>query len=244
VTDADALAERRRRRLWLFGASAVVAAILVGIAIGVSRTDDGTGTTTGPPEGVGEVQALYRGIPQRGPLLGDPGAKVTLVEFADLQCPFCGEYSRDVMPEVVERYVRPGKVKVQFQGLAFIGPDSEEALRFAAAAGLQGRLFQVVDLVYRNQGAENDGWVDDDYLRGVGRAAGVDLAKAFPARSGLEATQQLDGAKAEAERAGVEGTPTVLVLRAGSAEPFRRLDAGDLSVGEVTEALDEALAAR
>ena len=242
MTDAEALAERRRRRLWLFGASAAVAAILVGIGIAVSRTDEGTGTTTGPPQGAAEVQALYRGIPQRGTELGSPEAKVTLVEFADLQCPFCARYSRDVMPAIVERYVRPGRVRVGFRGLAFIGPDSEEALRLAAAAGIQGKLFQVVDLIYRNQGAENAGWVDDDYLRRIGRAVGLDVPRALEARSGLEATQQLDAAKAEAERAEVQGTPTVLIYKRGSAEP-ERLEADDLSVGAVSEALDRALGA-
>ncbi|HEX8052320.1 MAG TPA: thioredoxin domain-containing protein [Thermoleophilaceae bacterium] len=241
MTDAAALAERRRRRLWLFGASALLVAILIGIGIGVSRTGGGTGTTTGPPEGVAEVQALYRGIPQRGPLLGDSGAKVTLAEFADLQCPFCGEYSREVMPEVVRRYVRPGKVRINFRGLDFIGPDSTEAMRFAAAAGMQGRLFQVVDLIYRNQGAENDGWVDDEYLGRIGRAAGLDVPKALAARSGMEPTQQIDAAKAEGERAGVEGTPTLVILRAGSAATFRKLEADEVSLGEVTKALEAAL---
>jgi protein-disulfide isomerase len=240
VTDAEALAERRRRRLWLFGASATVAAVVIAIAIAVSRTDEGTGTTTGPPEGVAEVNALYRGIPQRGNQLGRADAPVGIVEFADLQCPFCGEYSRDVMPTVVERYVRPGKVKVAFRGLAFIGEDSEEALRVAIAAGLQGKLFQFVDLVYRNQGAEESGWVDDDYLRRIGRAVGLDVPPAFAARGGPEVTGALEGAKDEAEQAGVNSTPTILIFKKGSAEPVR-LDADAVSVGKVTAALDEAL---
>lgn len=240
MSDAEALAERRRRRLWLFGASAALVAVLVAIAIAVSRTDEETGTTTGPPEGVAEVNALYRGIPQRGVQLGRPDAPVGVVEFADLQCPFCGEYSRDVMPTVVERYVRPGKVKVAFRGLAFIGEDSEEALRMAYAASLQNRLFQFVDLVYRNQGAENSGWVDDDYLRRIGRAVGLDVPTASAQRGGVTVSGAVDGAKSEAEQAGVSGTPTLLIFEKGSTEPVR-LEADELSVGEVTEALDKAL---
>ena len=240
MTDAEALAERRRRRLWLLGASALMVAVLVAIAIGVSRTEEGTGTTTGPPEGAGEVNALYRGIPQRGVQLGRSDAPVGIIEFADLQCPFCGEYSRDVMPTVVERYVRPGKVKVAFRGLEFIGDDSEEAVRFAYAASLQNRLFQVVDLIYRNQGAENSGWVDDDYLRRIGRAVGLDVPAAFGERNGVTVTGAIDGAKAEAEQVGLEGTPMLLIFRKGSSEPVR-LEADELSVGDVTEELDRAL---
>ena len=233
-------AERRRRRLWLFGASAVVAALLVTVAVLVGTSEEGTGTTSGPPEGVAEVNALYRGIPQSGSQLGNPDAEVGIVEFADLQCPFCSDYSRDVMPAVVERYVRPGRVKVAFRNLAFIGPDSEEAGRMAAAAGLQGRLFQFVDLVYRNQGPENSDWVDDDYLRRIATAVGVDPAEAFAARGGPQATGALEGAKAEAEEVGVKGTPTVLIFRPGTAEPVK-LESRDLSVERVTDELDKAL---
>jgi protein-disulfide isomerase len=207
----------------------------------VSRTEEETGTTTGPPEGVAEVTALYRGIPQRGVQLGKSDAPVGIIEFADLQCPFCGEYSRDVMPAVVERYVRPGKVKVAFRGLAFIGDDSEEALRVAYAASLQNKLFQFVDLVYRNQGAENSGWVDDDYLQRIGRAAGLDVPAAFGERGGVTVSGAVDGAKAEAKEVGLEGTPMLLIFRKGSSEPVR-MEADELSVGNVTEELDKALA--
>jgi hypothetical protein len=71
----------------------------------------------------------------------------------------------------------------------------------------------------------------------------VDPVQAFAPPAGVEATRQIEAAKAEAERAELKGTPMVLVLRAGAAEPVRRLEADEVSVGEVTEALDEALAA-
>jgi protein-disulfide isomerase len=242
VTDAEALAERRRRRLWLLGASALLVTALIAIAIALSRAGgDEAGTTTGPPEGVAESLALFRGIPQQGDTLGKPSASVTLIEFADLQCPFCGEYSRDVMPEVVSRYVRPGKVAVHFVNLEFLGEDSTEAARMAAAAGRQGKLFEFVDLVYRNQGAENTGWVDEEYLRRIARAAGLDTDRAFRDAESPAAAGEIAGSKGEAQRAGVKGTPTVLIFRAGSPEP-RRLEADEVSREEVTEALDEALA--
>lgn len=243
MNDAEALAERRRRRLWLLGASAAFVAVLVAITIAFTSADEETGTTTGPPQGQAETAALLRGIPQAGNQLGARSARVTLVEFADLQCPFCGEFSRDVMPEVVSRYVRPGRVKVRFVNLAFLGEDSVEAARMAAAAGRQGRLFQFVDLVYRNQGSENSGWVTDDYLARIGRAAGLDVARATREAEAAPVTAALEAAKDEAERAGVKGTPTVLIFRTGSPEP-RRLEADEVSTRDVTEALDEALAGR
>ena len=236
-----ALAERRKRRLWLIGATLAFAAVLVAMAIALAGSDDAeSGTTTGPPEGAAEVAALYRGIPQRGIELGRPDAKVTMTEFADLQCPFCGQYGREVLPTIVERYVRPGKVKLVFRNLDFLGEDSVEAARMAGAAGRQNKLYQFVDLLYRNQGTENTGWVDDDYLRRLARAAGLDAERAMREREDPAIGAQIDEAKRVAEGAGIDATPAFLLQRAGE-EP-ERLETEALAPGPFTEALDRALA--
>lgn len=236
-----ALAERRRRRLWQLGATVVVSAAVVIIAIAISRAgDDNPGTTTGPPEGVAEVRALYRGIPQNGIELGPAGAPVTLTEFADLQCPFCSEYAREVLPELVRRYVRTGKVKMVFRALTFIGDDSERAARAAAAAGAALRLWPFVDLVFRNQGGENDGWVTDDYLRRIAVAAQVDPDDVFVGRDDADVTRQLDEAKDEAERFEIGSTPSFLIGRRGAAP--MRFEPDELSVDDFVQALDEAIA--
>lgn len=237
--DADALAERRRRRLWLAGASTLFVAVLIGVAIAVSRSDDSIGTTTGNPEGVAETLALFRGIPQRGTLLGRPDAPVTIIEFADLQCPYCGQFARDVLPEVVRRYVRTGKVRVDLRVLTFLGPDSVQAAELAAAAGLQGKLHQFVDLVYRNQGEEKSGWVTDAYLRRIATAAGLDVKRAFGDRRGPLAKGLLAVARQDAKEADVPSTPWFLVERRG--RPAEPLKFGAITVDSFTGALDQAL---
>ena len=236
----SALAERRRRRLWLIGATLAIAAVLVAVVIAVAGSgDDESGTTTGPPEGAAEVLALYRGIPQDGIELGSPSAKVTMTEFADLQCPFCGQYGREVLPTIIDRYVRTGKVRLVFRNLAFLGEDSREAAAMAAAAARQDKLFQFVDLVYRNQGAENTGWVDDDYLRRIGRAVGLDVERAMRERDDPAVRAQLDEARRAAEQAGIDSTPAFLVQRASEAP--ERLEVEALAPGPFTEALDRAV---
>jgi protein-disulfide isomerase len=206
----------RRQRLWLLGASAVVAAAIVVAAIAIGGAGgDTAGTTTGRPAGSAAVGGLFRGIPQRGVELGNTRAQVTVTEFADLQCPFCGESAREELPGVVSRFVRPGRVKLVFRSLAFLGPDSLRGARVAAAAALQDRLWQTVDLVYRNQGEENAGWLNDAYLRRVAAAAGVDVKRAFAERGSVAVNAQLEEARAAAKAAGVESTPTYVVARGG-----------------------------
>lgn len=238
--DAEALAARRARRLWLLGATFVVAAVLVGIAIAVSGDDEGSGTTTGKPEGPDEALALYEGIPQKGSELGNPDAQATLTEFADLQCPFCAEYGRDVFPEVVRKLVRTGKLKIVFRTLKFIGDDSEEAARMAHAAGQQNKLFQFVDLVFRNQGIEGSGWVDDAYLRRIGEAVGIDVERAMGVRGSAAVTAELDRAITEGKAARVESTPWFVLTREGG-EP-ERFEGDTSNAAAFTGALEQAIA--
>src|SRR5439155_270723 len=108
-------------------------------------------TTTAEPDvvlsGEAATQKLFRGIPQKLNVLGNLKAPVTMVEFADLQCPYCRDFAVQALPDIVRRYVRPGKVKLVFSGLAILGSDSERALRATYAAGLQGRLWNYLDLL-------------------------------------------------------------------------------------------------
>ena len=57
-------------------------------------------------------------------MLGNPDATVRMLQFEDLQCPICKKYTDDAFPAIVDEYVRPGRVKIDFRGLAFLGPDS------------------------------------------------------------------------------------------------------------------------
>ena len=99
--------------------------------------------------------ARWPGSRSEGSCSGDPDAPVTLVEYVDLQCPYCAEWAVRTFPVLVSDYVRTGKLRIVFHGLAFIGPDSDTALRTALAAGREDRLWDVVAGFYVRQGAEN-----------------------------------------------------------------------------------------
>jgi protein-disulfide isomerase len=242
---AEERRERRRRRLWLLGASVLAAAVGVAIAIAISQSGGGrTPSATGPGRlgDVAQTTALFAGIPQHGVTLGDSRAPVTLTEFADLQCPFCRQYTLKVLPALVRRYVRRGRVKMVFRNLSIIGPDSEHAARMAVAAGLQNRLWQFSDLVYHNQGQENSGYVTDSYLRRIAQGAGVDVRRAFADRTSPLVDDQLRQAGALAQAAGVTGTPSFLLARTG--QPAQPLVYRSFSLDEFIAPIDATLAGR
>ncbi|MEZ5102458.1 MAG: thioredoxin domain-containing protein [Thermoleophilia bacterium] len=198
---------------------------------------------TAPTEtGAQERFTFLDGIPQEGSALGAPDAPVTLIEFADPQCPFCAQWATQAFPTVVDEYVRDGKVRIVFNGLAFIGPDSERARRVLAAASLQGHLWDLVELLYVNQGQENAGWVTDEFFRAIGAfVEGLDVDRLLEDADSKAVTQILAGWDQTTTQYGIDRTPAFVAgATDGELQPveLERLDAGG-----ITPTLDELLGA-
>src|SRR3954451_15947073 len=119
-------------------AGVAVVAVLAAVVIA------GGGSST--PTNTAGDNSVLKGIPQSGIALGSPKAPVTIVEFADLQCPFCAEYHQNVFPTILKRYVRTGKVRLELRLLRFLGPDSDRLARVAVAAAGPKPVWEVVGL--------------------------------------------------------------------------------------------------
>lgn len=229
---AEAAGAARRRRVRLLAGVLGAAAVILLAAILVSRA----GTDEAPK--ASERAAIFDGIAQDGEWLGDPGAPVVVEEYADLQCPFCAQFATGDLPAIVNDYVRPGRVRMRMRVLTFLGAESVTAGQAVAAAGLQDRQWQFAEELYAEQGAENSGWVTDDFLRERGEAVpGLDVGRALGDRSSPEVARALEDAQAAATEAKVESTPSFRVGRRG--EDMETVDAAGLRA-----AVDAALAER
>lgn len=210
-------------------------------------------TSTGPApvkREPGEVAAgqrrtarLLAGIPQAGVTLGRPDAPVRIVEFADLQCPFCARFSNKELEKVVRDDVRTGRARIELRLLDILdrGDQTDSARMAAMAYGAQqqGRLWNFAKVLFSNQGAEGSGYADDAFLRRMATAVpGLNVARALRDRGGPGARAALAEARALADRYDVRGTPTVLVGRAGHR--LERLD--DATAGAIADAVQNARA--
>jgi protein-disulfide isomerase len=200
------------------GAVAIaVAAVAAALAFALTGGSSSSSTTTSStlPD-AGSAVSMFRGIPQQGNVLGKPNAPVTMVEYIDLQCPICRAFETDVMPTIVPRFIKTGKVRLIARPIAFIGPDSVRGRLAALAAARQNRFFDFTQLVYFNQGGENTGWLDDDFVRAAYTSIpGFDVAAAEKARTETAIAEQGDRFEAQATADNVTGTPTVLVGKTG-----------------------------
>lgn len=145
--------------------------------------------------------------------LGKAGAKVTLVEFSDYQCPFCARHFRSVMPRLIREYVDTGKLRYVFRDfpLTSIHPAAAAAAVAARCAGDQGKYIEMHDLLFKDQRRiKTRDW------QGYATALGLDMDN-FTAclkdpRRGAEVKQDLT----EGVRAGVRGTPSFFIGLTGA----------------------------
>ncbi len=209
-------ADRRQKLIKLGSAAAFLALAAVAVLIVVSQGQSGGGDTD--LEGVAEVREALAGVPQNGMVLGEPSAKVTVLEFADLQCPVCKGYSEEVLPQVIERRVRGGEAKIDFRNYTIIGPESTPAGAAAIAAGEQGRGWSFVDLFYRNQGTEGTDYVTDEFLTAIARGAGVpDIGRWNSDRKSGRVLREVAASTAQAKGLGFTGTPSFALEGPGTA---------------------------
>ncbi|MEO7198504.1 MAG: thioredoxin domain-containing protein [Solirubrobacterales bacterium] len=229
AASVDDTAARRKRTAYLAGGIAVIALVVTVGLILVSQAGDDTPNV--------DSGGLFGGIEQQGIALGDPGAPVTVVEFADLQCPFCAKFATNDLPDLVEKYVRTGQVRMELRLLAFIGPDSDRGARFAGAAAEQNRIWPFAENVYNNQGPENSGYMTDDFLsEQAADIPGLDAEQALSDSQQSAAGTYVEESRSKAGDAGVGGTPAFLIGPTG----------GDLELvatpDAVSSKIDEALA--
>jgi protein-disulfide isomerase len=104
-------------------------------------------------------------------VLGNPDAPVTIIEYASLTCPHCAEFHNEVLPELKERYIAPGKVRLIYRDF----PLDQTALAAAALAHCAGpeRYFSMLDVLFETQ--SNWARADDPIaaLKRLGKLGGL-----------------------------------------------------------------------
>ncbi|HEY7536665.1 MAG TPA: thioredoxin domain-containing protein [Gaiellaceae bacterium] len=225
-----------------------VAAVVVGIV--ATRGSDSTqaenvprrGSLVNALPGAAEVQSMYAGIPQARNLIGSASAPVTMVEYVDLQCPYCRTFELSVMPTLVSRYVKTGKLRIDTRPIAFIGPDSVSGREALVAAGHQQRFYNFMQLLYLNQGAENSGWLDDELITAVAASIpGMNVPRLLRERDSDVVAAETTRFDEEAQAQGVNSTPTIFVGRTGTTPEHVPLSSPD-DAAAIVKAIQNALA--
>ena len=200
----------------------VVAAVAAGVAILVATQGPSGATITGTQQrsiGAG-IQSLIGGIPQRGHLLGDLGAPVTLVYFGDLECPYCRQFTLGALPAIIRKWVRPGKLKIEYRSMETA---TREPIVFmsqqvaALAAGRQNKMWYFLELFYHEQGEEDSGYVTEPFLRRLGaQVPGLNLPQWMSDRNDPTLAAEVSSDEELTKKLHFPATPSLFFGKTGS----------------------------
>lgn len=157
------------------------------------------------------------------PAKGDKNAKVTIIEFADLRCPFCEKLFTDTEPQLLKDYVNTGKAVLYFRHYAFLGPASVVAANAAECANEQGKFWDMHDYLYKNQPSESDtSLFTTDKLTQVAGTLGMDTNQFNSCLSANKYAKNVSDDLAAGQKATVNGTPTIFIdgIPVVGAQPY------------------------
>jgi len=161
------------------------------------------------------------------PILGNPNAPVTLVEFGDYQCKFCNVFFHSTEDNILKNYVDTGKVRMIFKDYNIIGPDSISASHGAHCANDQGLFWEYHDILYSNWTGENNGWASSENLVKFAQEIGLDMDKWSECITNGSHSQTILASNEDAKTLGITGTPAFFVIgpdgkftRISGAQPF------------------------
>lgn len=145
------------------------------------------------------------------PVKGNPNAKLTIVEFADYQCPFCERFFKDAEPQILKDYVDTGKAKYVFKNLAFLGKESTDAANAALCAKEQNKFWEYHDKLFNSQSGENQGAFAPDKLKGFAANLSLNTSQFNDCLDKQKYNAQVTADNAEANKNGFQSTPSVAV---------------------------------
>ena len=236
IEEAEAANVQRRKRLIQLGSVAgVVVVIIVVILVATSGSGGKNGIQTGtgdkPPPAVPEVTALLNGIPQKANVLGSAKAPVTLVYYGDLECPICKDFTLGALPKLIQKYVRTGKLRIEYRNLETATRERETfktQQAAALAAGKQNKGWYYIELFYHQQGEEDTEYVTEQYLQTLAKQTpGLNLSEWSTARSDPTFEDTITSDAQAANTAGFTGTPSFQIGKTGG--PVQKLEYSSLT---------------
>ena len=150
------------------------------------------------------------------PLLGNPNAPITLVEFGDYQCHFCNVHFHNTEHQIFEKYVMTGKVNVIFKDYTIIGQDSLRASHAAHCASEQGKFWEYHNTLFNNWSGENNGWASSDNLLRFAEQIELDIDEFIQCNIDERYTQKINSSNSDAQKLGITGTPAFYVISSNS----------------------------
>ena len=198
--------------------------IIVGIVIGIGLTLNLESTPN--DSSILNKENLMQG----STILGNPDAKITIVEFGDYQCTFCYKFHDETMKKIDQAYIKAENVNFVYRDFPLNGPQSILASEASYCAQKQNKFWEYHDTLYNNWGGENTGWITKNVLLGFANDIKLDLDSFSQCLENSEFKQKVLDNEQFAREIGIDATPSFLIFndselyRIIGAQPFDRFE--------------------
>ena len=211
---------------------AIIASITITLVIfGFNNSSNEMGLSMEPTPKIEQVESakitMDTFVSNGSPILGDPNAPITLVEFGDYQCHYCNVFFQTIEDDIIKNYVKTGKVKMIFKDYNIIGPDSINASHGAHCANEQGLFWEYHDTLYSNWTGENNGWASPRNLTVFAEEINADMDKWTQCMNEKSHSITINESNNDARTLELTGTPAFFVINSDGqvsklfgAQPF------------------------
>jgi len=197
------------------GAGIAVACIFCGVLMVNMINSETTPVLAETPQKqteITKIQSLSVFTDNASPILGNPNAPITMVEFGDYQCTFCSKFFHETENSIITNYIKTGKVKILFKDYIILGQDSINAANAAHCANDQKLFWEYHSMLYNNWAGENTGWADLAHLHEFANTLGLDMDVFSTCMSDLKWNELVNLSSKDGQKLGVSGTPTFFVI--------------------------------
>ncbi len=146
------------------------------------------------------------------PMIGNPSATITILEWGDYQCTFCYRFHQSSLNTILDEYIIPGKVNLVFKDFPLNGPDSVLAAEASYCAEDQGKYWEYHDELYTNWGGERTGWITDESLNKFADEVGLDLDEFNSCMNDHKYLSRVLDLEKFGRTIGIDATPSFLVF--------------------------------
>ena len=198
--------------------------IIIGIVIGIGLTLNLESTSN--DSSILNKENLMQGTT----ILGNPDAKITIVEFGDYQCTFCYKFHDETMKKIDQAYIKAENVNFVYRDFPLNGPQSILASEASYCAQKQNKFWEYHNTLYDNWGGENTGWITKNVLIGFANDIKLDLDSFSQCLENSEFKQKVLDNEQFAREIGIDATPSFLIFndselyRIIGAQPFEKFE--------------------
>jgi len=222
----DSVIKIKKDTIWKIGT--FVFAILFVISLLTGGFGIGTNSQPLPAANnnptTGNAITSAKDLVDNDPMLGNKNAPLTIVEFSDFQCPYCGRFRTETLDQIKSEYVDTGKVNFVYRDfpLTSIHPNAQPAAEAAECANEQGKYWEYHDILFSNQQSLSTSnykkWAAD---------LGLNTDKFNDCVDSRKYKDEVEKDSADAQAAGGRGTPYFIIgsTPLSGAQPFANFKA-------------------